>query len=221
MKVLVIIVSRKGVIPYDRIVSIDSLNSKPENSIFFEFYSTLKGKAADEEEYNNSKLLYTLLKMQDMSDLNNLYNAQDVILLCEIFENRFQAMFEKSGFNPRKCDSASKLSDCTQGEQSKVILAIPKNNLIMETFEKTLTSSFSCVNILLSFDIEFLMPNLQKIKEKMNIEERRIITKILKLDENNQYGYAMTKHMSTGCIKEHTSSSWLESNILLKTVDFR
>ena len=62
-----------------------------------EFYSNsiLKGKTVDEEEYNNSKLLYTLLKMWDMSDLNDLYNAQDVILLCEIFENRFQAMFEK------------------------------------------------------------------------------------------------------------------------------
>ena len=28
----------------------------------------------------NSKLLYTLLKMQEMSNLNNLHNAQDVIL---------------------------------------------------------------------------------------------------------------------------------------------
>lgn len=37
--------------------------------------------------------------------------------------------------------------------------------------------------------------------------ERRVITKILKLDENNQYGYAMTKPMPTGCIKD--SPSWL------------
>ena len=74
-----------------------------------------------------------------MSNLNNLYNAQDVILLYEIFENKFQAMYEKSGFNPRKCNSASKLSGCIQREQPKVILALPTNNSIMETFEKTLT----------------------------------------------------------------------------------
>ena len=67
-----------------------------------EFYSSLKGKAVDEEEYNRSKLLYTLLKMRGMSDLNDLYNAQDINFLCEIFDNRFQAMFEKSGFNPKK-----------------------------------------------------------------------------------------------------------------------
>ena len=118
-KVLHIIVSRKGVIPYEKIVSIDNLNSKPENGIFLrkgEFNSTLMGKAVDEEKYNNSKLLYTLLKMRDMSNSNNLYNAQDVILLYEILENKFQAMYEKSGFNPRKCNSASKLSGCIQRE---------------------------------------------------------------------------------------------------------
>ena len=57
-KVLDIIVSRKGVIPYEKINSIDSLNSKPENGIFFskdEFYSTLKGKAVSDDEYKNSK----------------------------------------------------------------------------------------------------------------------------------------------------------------------
>ena len=47
-KVLDIIASGKGVISYEETVSIDSLNSKPENNIFFfikdEFYSTLKWK---------------------------------------------------------------------------------------------------------------------------------------------------------------------------------
>ena len=96
-----------------------------------EFYSTLKGKAEDEEEYNNWKLLYAVLKIRDMSDLNELYDAHNVILLCEIFKNRFQAMFEKSGYNPIKCNSASKLSGCIQREQSKVILALPTNNSII------------------------------------------------------------------------------------------
>ena len=201
-----------------------------------EFYNTLKGKAVNEEEYSNSKLLYTLLKMRDMSDL----------IFCKIFKNKFQAMFEKSGFNPRKCNSTSKLSDCSQGEQSKVILALPTNNLIMVTFEKTLTGGFSCVSTQLSFDSKLLMPNVTDVEyKKMNIDEsfkaskrddlkaihkikldnenthheRRVITKILKLDKNNQYGYAMTKPMPTGCIKEPPSPSWLKFNLLLKTVN--
>ena len=39
--------------------------------------------------------------MRNLGDLNDLYNVQDVILLCEIIENRFQAMQDTYGFNPR------------------------------------------------------------------------------------------------------------------------
>ena len=59
--------------------------------------------------------------MRDMSNFNDLYNAQHVILLFENFENRYQAMYERSAFNPRKCNSVSKLSGCIQREQSKVM----------------------------------------------------------------------------------------------------
>ena len=45
--------------------------------------------------------------MRNLGDLNDLYNVQDVILLCEIIENCFQATQDTSGFNPRKCNSAS------------------------------------------------------------------------------------------------------------------
>ena len=65
-KGLDIIASGKDVIPYEKINSIDSLNNNPENGIFFskdEFYSTLKGTAVGDDEYNNSKILYILLKM--------------------------------------------------------------------------------------------------------------------------------------------------------------
>ena len=69
-KVLDLIVGGKGVIPYEKINSIDSLNIKPENGIFFskdEFYSMLKGTAVVDDECNNSKILYTLLKIFDLN----------------------------------------------------------------------------------------------------------------------------------------------------------
>ena len=34
------------------------------------------------------------------------------------------------------------------------------------------------------------------------------------MNENNQYGFAMTKPMPTGCIKEHPVPSWLKFNLL-------
>ena len=45
------------------------------------------------------------------------------------------------------------------------------------------------------------------------------ISKILKLDESNQYGFAMTKPMPTGCIKLNPDISWRTFDILLESVD--
>ena len=76
-----------------------SLKLKPEDGDSFtrdEFYSTLKGKAVGEEKYKNSKILHIELKMRGMSNLNDLYNAQDVILLCKILGNRFQIIMRKT-----------------------------------------------------------------------------------------------------------------------------
>ena len=54
--------------------------------------------------------------MRNLSDLNYLYNVQDVILLLEIIKNRFKEMQDERGYNPRKMNSASKLSRCIQRE---------------------------------------------------------------------------------------------------------
>ena len=127
-------------------------------------------------------------------------------------ENRFQDMFDKMTYNPRKCNSASKLNSCIQGEQSRIILALPTNNSVIEIFIKTLTGGFSCVNTWFPFDSELLMPNFTETDyKKMTIDksfktykhddlkviyrikldnensyhERCIIWKFLKLDKNN------------------------------------
>ena len=49
----------------------------------------------DDESYENSKKLYILLKMRNLSDLNDLYNAQDVINLLEMMEKDFN-LYKKS-----------------------------------------------------------------------------------------------------------------------------
>ena len=48
--------------------------------------------------------------------------------------------------------------------------------------------------------------------------KKRVITKILKLDENNQYGHGMTKSLPTGCIKDNPDLSWKTFNLLLESV---
>ena len=90
-QVLKIIVSGKGVIQYKKTDAIDALQKEPEDGIFFlkeEYFSTLKGQGVN-DDYKNSKKLFILLEMWNLSDLKDLYNAKDIILLLEITENRF------------------------------------------------------------------------------------------------------------------------------------
>ena len=98
--------------------------------------------------------------MRNLSDLKDLYNVQDVILLMVIIGNRFQEMQNETDYNSRKNNLASKLSSCIQREQWKCILALPTNNCHVEIFDKTLSGGFSCVNTRLLFNTELLMPNL-------------------------------------------------------------
>ena len=242
-KIIDIVVSGKGIIPYEKIETIESLSLKPENGVFFtkdEFYSSLKDESVDEMSYQNAKTLFLTLKMRNLSDLNDLYNAQDVIILLEIIENRFQQIQDMTDYNPRIINSASKLSGCIQREKSKCIIALPTDNIQMEIFEKTVCGGYSSVNNRLSFDTELLMPNLSKADYDVNpklfkrddlklgymlklnnyscYERKRVITKIVKFDENNQYGFAMTRPMPTGCIKQNTSPSWATFNLLIEKV---
>ena len=74
--------------------------------------------------------------MHNLGDMNDWYNAQDVILLCEIIENRFQLMQQENGYNPRKCNSVSTLSGCIEREMYKAIIALPTSNEVVDISEK-------------------------------------------------------------------------------------
>ena len=241
-KTLGIISEGKGIIPYEIIVDMELFFIKPENDFWekSEFFSELKESAVNDEDYETSKYLYQTLTMRNLGDLNDLHNTEDAILLTEIIESRFQAMQNTYGFNPRKCNSASSMSGCIEREMSKIILALPTKYDHVEIFEETVIGGFSCVDTRLAFDSQILLPNLtDKIdlennpmnkdfnykvvyNLKMNNEKikKRVITKLLKLDENNQYDNGMTKPLPTGCIKYNDDISWETFNFLLEQVSF-
>ena len=153
-------------------------------------------------------------------------------------------MQDKFGYNPRKCNSASTLSGCVQRDLSKVMIALPTKIEHAEVFERSLIGGYSCVNTRLGFDTEVLFPNLTQAEcAKMNMDQSfqayknqnfktgyklkldgdekykdyRVSSKIIKFDENNQYGFAMTKPMPVGSIKDK-SPSWAEFNLLMEKV---
>ena len=42
----------------------------------------------DEESYESVKKFWKLMRLNKLSELNNNYNFQDTVILCEIFENK-------------------------------------------------------------------------------------------------------------------------------------
>ena len=136
-----------------------------------EFFSELKLSAVDKESYKNSKYLYHNFKIRHLSDLNDLYNTQDVII-----ESRLQAMQNAYGFKPRKSNSASTMSGCIEREMSKVIITLPTKYEHVEIFEQTVVGGFSCVNTRLAFDTQIILPNSF---DSENTTKKISITKLL------------------------------------------
>ena len=110
------------------------------------------------EDYNSVKKLYQTMKLDNLGVLNKLYNFQDTIILCEIFENRSQQLQKLSKCNPKMCNSASSFSGCVYRDKSKCLIALPTNAEHVRLFEKTLIGGFSCINTRLAFDSQILLP---------------------------------------------------------------
>ena len=195
----------KGTISHEMITGFDSLNIEPEEGNFFlphHFYPSLKDDVMTDEEYINVKKFYQTTKLKNLGELNTIYNFQDTIILCVIFEQRSEHLKKLFKYYLRKCNSASSFSGCVHRDVSKFMIALPTDAEHVRVFKKILIGGFSCVNTRLAFYTEIL------IEDKGKKQIKRVSPKTLKMDENNQYGQAMTKALPYGCIKrqEHPPS---------------
>ena len=159
------------------------------------------------EEYQNVRKFYMLLKLSNFGELNRLYNFQDTLILCEIFEQRSELLKHIFKYNPRKCNSTSSFSGCFHRNKNRCCIALPTDAEFVRVFETTLIGGFSCVNTRTAFHTDILVkyPKTEKILIDVTIngkkQLKRFSSKILKMYENNQYEKAMTKPLPYGCIK--------------------
>ena len=214
----------KGVITYQLIKNHNDLNISPTNDNDFfdinDFYSSLKNKIISQEDYESAKEFYEKLRMRNISDLNDIYNFQDTVILCKIFKSRTQMMMEKYGFNPRKRSSASTLSGWLHRKMNKVIMFLPTNTKNVEVFEKSLIRGFSCINTRLPKNKDGTRKTNLKVLYKIRNEktsvykDKRIVTKILKMDENNQCDNAVAKPLPRGVIKKQKRENHHFANLI-------
>ena len=128
-----------GTVSYEMIRRYDSLNIAPEECTFFlshNFYFSLKDTIMTREEYENVTKFYLTLKLKYLGELNNIYNFQETIILCEMFEQRSCHLRKVFKFNPRKCNSASSFSGCVHRDKSKCLIALPTKLNMSEFLRK-------------------------------------------------------------------------------------
>ena len=202
-------------IPYQMITDFDSLKIEPKEDFFKkeDFYSELKEKNISDEEYQNVKKFFMLLRLKTLGDMKRIYNFQDTLILCEIFEQRASFLEKLFSFNPRKSNSASSFSGTVHRNKSKCNIVMPTNSEQIRVFEKTLIGGYSCVNTRMTFDTDIFLKgtnNEKVIFKTRDGQLKRFSSKIIKMDENNQYGFAMTKPLPYGCIKKKENVPTLE-----------
>ena len=102
-------------------------------------------------------------------------------------------------------ESASSFSGCVPRFKSKCCIALPTDAEIVRVFEKTLIAGYSCVNTRMAFDTDLFLKDTKNEKVLFKTAEsqlKRFSSKIIKMDENNQHGQAMTKPLPYGFIKK-------------------
>ena len=160
----------KGVNTIQKDKSVQRSRCCPEGEFFSktEFCSTLRNEIIGDQSYGIVKRFWKTLRLEKLSDLNDIYNFQGTIILCEIFENRATEMMKKTLYNSRKCTSASSLSGCMHRFISKAIIVLPMQAEIVDLFEQTLTGDFNCVNTRLAFDSIISLPKNSENEPKEN-----------------------------------------------------
>ena len=81
------------------------------------------------KEYEDVEKIYQTMKLRDLGEINKIYNFQDTIILCKIFEQRSEQL-NLFKYNPIKCNSASSFSGCAHRHQSKCLIAPPTDTAV-------------------------------------------------------------------------------------------
>ena len=119
---------------------------------------------------NNKAYIHHSQINGEITKINKIYDFQDTIILCQIFEQRSEQLQRLFRYSPRKCNSASSFSGCVQRDQSKCLIAHPNEVEHVRVFEKTLIGGFNSVNIRLAFDTQVLLNDKETGKAVFDLQ---------------------------------------------------
>ena len=204
------LLKRKGVYPYEYMISINRLD-ETELPPIETFYSTLSGSGISEEDYSHAQRVWKIFEMKTMRDYHNLYNQSDVLLLCDVFENFRKVCKENYDLDPCWYFTAPGLSWDACLKTTKVKLELLSDPNMLHMFEKGIRGGISMI------PGRHSIANNKYMGEKF--DESKPSKFIIYLDANNLYGWAMCKPLPVGgfeWVDEKDFEKWGEYPCLIE-----
>ena len=182
------LVKRKGVYPYEYM---DSLERFKENKLPPKeaFYSRLTGEGISDEDYEHAEKVWKVFGMKTLQDYHDLYNATDVLLLADVFENFRNICIENYKLDPAHYFTAPGLAWDACLKITGVELELLSDIDMLLMIEKGIRGGVSMISN------RHAKANNKYMGESFN--EKEPSKYIVYLDANNLYGWAMSKPLPT------------------------
>ena len=182
-----LLLTRKGVYPYDYVTSIEKLQETklpPKEA----FYSILYNEEISDEDYQHALNVWNTFGCQTLQDYHDLYLKSDVLLLADVFENFRKTCLKYYKLDPCHYYTAPGLAwdACLKLTKQELQLLTDYDMLMM--FEKGIRGGITLISKRYAEANNKYMKDFDKTKPSTFIQY---------LDANNLYGWAMSQKLPT------------------------
>ena len=184
--------NKKLAYPYEYFNSIDDYKKPVHNLENKDFFSKLKNKCPDDKEIDRTREIIKKFNIKNGEELIQLYFKSDVILLADVFEKFIKISVEEYGINPVYCVSLPGYTWQCGMKYTDINLQTLQDKDMILLLENNIRGGISSVM------------GDRYIKSDKN-------KKILYIDANNLYGWAMSESLPYDEIK-------LDNNVNLEDI---
>ena len=183
----ILLLTRKGVYPYDYVSSLDKLleTSLPPKE---EFYSKLNDEDITDEDYQHAIKVWNAFGCKTLRDYHDLYLKSDVLLLADVFEKFRLTCLKHYKLDPAHYYTSPGLAwdACLKMTGQSLELLSDYDMLMM--FERGIRGGITHISKRYSEANNKYMKNYNPEKKSKFIQY---------LDANNLYGWAMSQNLPT------------------------
>lgn len=199
-----LLLTRKGVFPYEYIDSWEKLNETqlPKKELFF---SQLKNSHISDLEYTHAQNVWTSFKINDLGSYSDLYLKTDVLLLADVFENFRTGCRDSYGLDPAHYYTTPGYTWDAMLKYTKIQLELLSDIDMLLFVERGIRGGVSQCSTRHSVANNKFLPNYNK-----NLPS----TYLMYFDVNNLYGWAMSQYLPCGGFQWLSQTEINDLNIL-------